>query len=374
MVSQSSEPIVSVRNLVKQFRRETGTIMTAVDNVSIDVQNGEFVVLLGPSGCGKTTLLRMLAGLELPNDGSITIRGQVAYDGAKNINVPTERRAISMIFQSYALWPHMTVAQNIAYPLKHAATKMSKADMADAVDRVLELVRIPDLANQYPGQMSGGQQQRVALARALVSNGDLILFDEPLSNVDAQVRERLRFELLEMQRDIGFAAVYVTHDQEEAMGLAHRIAVMGEGQIKQLASPRDTYENPSSRYVAKFIGVSNEIPGEVVVVDKGGLATLSTSMGTFSGRVTGGELKVGASATLVWRPEHATASVEEPTSPVNKFRATVENALFAGDHVEVLLRHDFRRLRYWGHVTDTYRPGDDIWIATDEAYNRVLGA
>lgn len=372
-VSETCEPIVSVRNLVKRFRRESGAIEAAVDDVSIDVQNGEFVVLLGPSGCGKTTLLRMLAGLELPNEGSISIRGKIAFDAEKGINIPTERRAISMIFQSYALWPHMTVAQNIAYPLKHTGTKMSRAEMAEAVDRVLTLVRIPDLANQYPGQMSGGQQQRVALARALVSNGDLILFDEPLSNVDAQVREQLRYELLEMQREIGFAAVYVTHDQDEAMGLAQRIAVMGKGKIKQLASPRDTYENPRSRYVANFIGVSNEVTGTISEMRDDGTATLTTELGEFTGIVVGDRLEVGATATLAWRPEHATASDTEPAG-TNRFLGTVETVIFAGAHMEVLLHHGDYRMRYWGHVTDTHKPGDEVWISTDAEYNRILGS
>lgn len=367
----TTESIVSVRGLTKRFRRESGAITNAVDDVSLDVAEGEFVVLLGPSGCGKTTLLRMLAGLEVPDEGSISIRGKTVYDSATKTNVPTERRSISMIFQSYALWPHMTVAQNIGYPLERRGVRLSKTEVAEQVERVLALVRIPDLAQQYPNQMSGGQQQRVALARALVSGSDLVLFDEPLSNVDAQVREQLRYELLDMQRELGFAAVYVTHDQSEAMGLANRIAVMGEGKIRQIASPRETYENPTSRYVANFIGVSNEVPGTVKSV-RGDVAVLSTSLGDLSGVVTGAPVAKGDQATLAWRPEHVDLTVAEPAVS-EKFQATIDKVLFAGAHMEVLLRAGGLLFRSWAHVTAGLGEGEVVWVAPAAGYSRILG-
>ncbi len=370
-VSAGRAPIVQVKGLSKRFKRESGAITAAVDDISLEVAAGEFVVLLGPSGCGKTTLLRMLAGLEVPDGGSIAIRGRTVYDAAAKVSVPTERRSISMVFQSYALWPHMTVAQNIAYPLNRSGKRLGKAEIARQVERVLELVRIPDLAQQYPNQMSGGQQQRVALARALVSGSDLVLFDEPLSNVDAQVRERLRYELLDIQRELGFAAVYVTHDQSEAMGLANRIAVMGAGRIRQIASPRETYENPVSRYVANFVGVSNEEPGTVVSLD-GDVATLHTATGELQGRVTGGAVAVGDEATLVWRPEHATVSVQEPTDARFRFPARVEALLFEGAHNEVVLDVGGRRARAWAHVTAALDAGSTVWVALNPAYARVL--
>ncbi|HEY8474331.1 MAG TPA: ABC transporter ATP-binding protein [Natronosporangium sp.] len=367
----AAAPIVSVRGLGKRFRRESGAVVTAVDDVSLDVHAGEFVVLLGPSGCGKTTLLRMLAGLETPDTGSIAIRGQTVFDTATNTNLPTEHRSISMIFQSYALWPHMTVFQNVAYPLQRRGLKLRRAEIAQQVERVLELVRIPDLARQYPNQMSGGQQQRVALARALVSGSDLVLFDEPLSNVDAQVRERLRYELLEMQRELGFAAVYVTHDQSEAMGLANRIAVMGDGKIQQIASPRETYENPRSRYVANFIGVSNEIPGTLAAVGENRTGVIDTPLGKLHGRVQSPELTVGDDATLVWRPEHAAVTKANPDTP-GCFSASVITVVFAGPHMELMLEADGLRFRAWTHVTAEIEPGATVWVAPDADYNRIL--
>jgi len=366
---QEQTPVVSVRGLAKTFKRESGAMTAAVDDVSLDVAPGEFVVLLGPSGCGKTTLLRMLAGLEIPDSGSIEIRGRRVFDAAANANVPTEQRSISMVFQSYALWPHMTVAQNIAYPLRRSGRRISKQQIAHEVGRVLELVRIPDLAQQYPNQMSGGQQQRVALARALVSGSDLVLFDEPLSNVDAQVRERLRYELLDLQRELGFAAVYVTHDQAEAMGLANRIAVMGAGRIRQLASPREMYENPTSRYVANFVGVSNEISGTIATIS-GATATIETPVGSLQGRLEG-TAAAGDEATLVWRPEHATVSREEPLDGA-RFSAEVETVLFAGAHNEVVIDVQGVRARAWMHVATPIESGARVWVALDPAYNRIL--
>jgi len=369
-VSTGPEPIVKVQNLSKHFKRESGAITAAVDEVSFEVHAGEFVVLLGPSGCGKTTLLRMLAGLETPDGGTISIRGQKVFEAAARLNTPTEHRSISMVFQSYALWPHMTVAQNIAYPLKRSGVRRGKAEVDAMVARVLELVRIPDLAQQYPNQMSGGQQQRVALARALVSGSDLVLFDEPLSNVDAQVRERLRYELLDLQRELGFAAVYVTHDQSEAMGLANRIAVMGEGRIRQITSPRETYEKPRSRYVANFIGVSNEVPGTVTSIE-GSSVTLSTSHGELHGTTADADLAVGDDATLVWRPEHAKVARDEPTGP-DRFPGTVAALLFEGAHNEVVLDSEGGRYRGWAHVASDIAEGDSVWIELDAAYSRIL--
>ena len=204
-------PRIQISNVTKRFRRAGGKVIVPVDNISLTVDENELVVLLGPSGCGKTTLLRCVAGLERPDEGEIIVDGRVVFSSAKGIFVPPDQRRISMIFQSYALWPHMTVAQNVGYPLE--GRKLSKAEIGERVSRALELVGIGGLEAQYPGRISGGQQQRVALARALVSNSSVVLFDEPLSNVDAQVRSQLRFELKRMQRQIVYSALYFTHDQ-----------------------------------------------------------------------------------------------------------------------------------------------------------------
>ncbi|OLT16150.1 hypothetical protein BJF78_14730 [Pseudonocardia sp. CNS-139] len=254
-----TRPRIAVRGLTKRFRRRDGTQVNAVDGIDLDVAEGEFLVLLGPSGCGKTTLLRVLAGLEEVDAGRVELDGRVVDDPAVRVCVPTERRGLSMMFQSYALWPHMTVAENVAYPL--TTRRVRRAERAARVRRVLDVVGIGPLAGQYPGQLSGGQQQRVALARALVAGDGVVLFDEPLSNVDAKVREQLRTEIARLHRELGFTAVYVTHDQEEALTLATRLLVLRDGRIAQSASPREVYTRPADLGVARFMGAGNEIPG-----------------------------------------------------------------------------------------------------------------
>lgn len=249
--------VVRLRDLTKRYRRADGEITAAVDGVALDVAPGEFLVLLGPSGCGKTTLLRSIAGLERPDGGTVEIDGRPVF--GPGVNVPPERRGISMVFQSYALWPHLTVHDNVAYPLQNRrGERLTKAGIASRVRDSLALVGIDHLAGQYPGELSGGQQQRIALARAFIAGDGLVLFDEPLSNIDAKVRERLRADLLAMQRRLGFAAVYVTHDQTEAMELASRVAVMRDGRIEQLGTPHDIYVRPTSRYVANFVGLDRK--------------------------------------------------------------------------------------------------------------------
>lgn len=242
-----------------------------------------------------------------------------------------------------------------------------KDEVARRVSEVLELVGIPELARQYPGEMSGGQQQRVALARALVAGDGLILFDEPLSNVDAKVRERLRVELLAMQRRLGFAAVYVTHDQTEAMELATRIAVMRAGRVEQLGAPRDIYDRPATRYVANFVGIANEIPGEVVSVD-GSHAVLRTAWGLFTGLVGPG-LEEGAPGVAIWRPEHGRMSSHEPQES-NRWRARLRLSMFAGPHIEHHLDAEGLTCRLW---SDGAGDGaEEMWLSVDRDRLLVL--
>lgn len=288
-----------VESVRKEFRRAGGSKVAAIDNLSLTVSDGEIVVLLGPSGCGKSTLLRAVAGLERPDQGRILIDDQVVFSHQPYINRPPERRPVGMVFQNYALWPHMSVFQNVAYPLK--ARKVRRCEIEERVMAVLRSVGIEELAQQHPGRISGGQQQRVALARAVVAGDRIVLFDEPLSNVDAKVRDRLRIELLEMHARMGFAALYVTHDQSEAMALADRIAVLSTGRIVQLGSPRDVYDSPTTRGIADFIGTSNEIPGRITSLS-GSVATIDTPHGTTSVSATD-QFVVGASVVLIWRPE-----------------------------------------------------------------------
>ena len=362
--------IVEVRSLVKHFHREDKTVVPAIDTVDLDVHPGEFVVLLGPSGCGKTTLLRCIAGLEKPDTGSIQIQGKKVFDSSVGLVVPPERRNISMIFQSYALWPHMSAFDNIAYPLQ--SRNVPKASIAERVQGALKLVGIPELVQQYPAQMSGGQQQRIALARAIVSNDDLVLFDEPLSNVDAKVREQLRIELLEMQRKLGFSALYVTHDQTEAMALAHRVAIIRLGKIVQIGSPRDVYERPSSRYVARFVGTTNELNGSVVsAASSDGTVRVSTEFGEIVAQSSSPSFKTGDKVAVVIRPERCTLSTAEPTAAF-KWAGTIEAALFLGSHTEHVVRIGERAFLEWSVGSELREVGTRVWLTVAPEHIRAV--
>jgi len=241
---------IKLDDVVKRF----GTL-EAVSHISLDIKDGELFTLLGPSGCGKTTILRLVGGFHKPDQGRI-------YFGDKEVSAlaPYERN-IGMVFQNYALWPHMTISNNITYGLK--LKKIPKAEISEKVSHVLKLVNLSGLESRYPGQLSGGQQQRVALARALVLNPDVLLLDEPLSNLDAKIRVQVRAEIRKLQKELGITTIYVTHDQEEALTLSDRIAVINFGKLQQIGSPRDLYERPENPFVADFIGINNLIPGEI---------------------------------------------------------------------------------------------------------------
>ncbi|TYB57396.1 ABC transporter ATP-binding protein [Nonomuraea sp. PA05] len=383
----------------KHFRRADRTLAAAVDGVSLEVAPAEILVLLGPSGCGKTTLLRSIAGLERPDAGLVEIGGRTVFDAARGLDVPPERRGLSMMFQSYALWPHLSVFDNVAYPLlSRRGGRPPKSEVAAQVGQALELVGIPELARQHPGELSGGQQQRVALARALVAGDGLILFDEPLSNVDAKVRERLRVELLAMQRRLGFAAVYVTHDQTEAMELATRIAVMRDGRVEQLGPPREIYDRPATRYVANFVGIANEIPGEVASM-RDGRAVLRTPHGPLTGDagpltgaigpltgaigpltgaigpltgVAGPGLEEGAAAVAVWRPEHGRMSADQPDEP-NRWRARRRVSMFAGPHVEHHLDAGGLACRLWSGSGGAGEE-QEVWLSVPPGRLLILPA
>lgn len=366
--TEDSREILAVKNLSKTFHRANGSTVPAIDGVSLSVNAGEFLVLLGPSGCGKTTLLRTIAGLEMPDSGEIEIDGRTVFSSTERIELSAQHRELSMVFQSYALWPNMTVFENIAYPLQNKRGN-KKTDIREQVERVCKLVGISEVIGQYPNHISGGQQQRVALARALVSGNALVLFDEPLSNVDAKVRKDLRVELTALQAKFGFAAVYVTHDQEDAMELGHKIAVLQEGRVAQLDSPVNVYERPASRYVATFIGSTNEITGRVTAID-GDTVVIDSSMGVVHGRQVSSDLAVGDEAVAIFRPENARVVSDEP-SGANRWKATYRASLFSGTHVEQVVTHDRKPYRVWGnglHVS----PGDGVWITADPSSVHVF--
>src|SRR6476659_3403700 len=246
---------VRIEGLVKHFDGKPPT--KAIDDIDLEIAEGEFLVLRGPSGCGKTTALRCLAGLERPDHGRITFGDTEVFDAARRLNRPPNKRSIGMVFQSYALWPHMKVRKNIAYPLK--ARKLKQGLREGWVEQAAAQVDCSALLDRYPGQLSGGQQQRVALSRGLVARPELVLFDEPLSNLDARLRDLVRSEIHELHSRIGFTAVYVTHDQVEALALGDRLAIMRAGALEQLATPEQVFEEPATDYVAGFIGMGNRL-------------------------------------------------------------------------------------------------------------------
>ncbi|MGO4712301.1 ABC transporter ATP-binding protein [Bradyrhizobium sp. 2TAF24] len=264
--TQGAQPLLRVASVVKRFGS-----FTAVDGLSLDIQAGEFFALLGPSGCGKTTLLRMLAGFEAPDDG------QILLDGTDIAPVPPYRRPVNMMFQSYALFPHLTVADNIAFGLRRAG--MPKPQIAERVQEMLALVRLEELAARKPDQLSGGQRQRVALARALARRPRILLLDEPLAALDKKLRESTQAELLDVQRRLGTTFVIVTHDQDEAMTVADRIGVMDRGRLVQVATPRDLYEAPNSRWIAGFVGDINMIEGAVTARGAGEITVAGRDAG-----------------------------------------------------------------------------------------------
>ena len=286
---------LTLENIVKVFPPRGGSLeVTAVDGVSLEIEKGELVTLLGPSGCGKTTVLRVIAGFEFPTSGEIIL------DGQKINMLPPNKRSMSMVFQSYAIFPHLNVFENIAYGLN--VMRLSQAEIQQRLGRILELVQLTGLDKRAPNQLSGGQQQRVALARALVMEPKVLLMDEPLSNLDAKLREQMRTEIRRIQSELGITSVYVTHDQLEAMTLSDRVVVMNQGQIEQIGTPKEIYRYPRSRFVADFIGRANFIPavckgkenGALVVAVGDKRLTLTEVRGQFS---------PDQAVTLIVRPE-----------------------------------------------------------------------
>lgn len=319
---QTTSPAVEVRALTKTF----GT-NTVVNDLTLSVMPGEIVALLGASGCGKTTTLRCIAGLETPASGEIRIDGRTVW--SDRVAVPPERRGVGMIFQSYAIWPHMTVFENIAYGLR--VQHMPRSDIVAAVDEALKMVRLDGLGDRYPSALSGGQQQRVALARSVVSRPAVLLLDEPLSNLDAKLRETMRDEVRSIVNRLGITAIHITHDQAEAMAIADRIAIMKDGAIQQFGTARELYQHPVSRFVADFVGDSTfietrveSVNGDVAVLDCGGSLTLTT------GHIAG--LKAGDAITVSIRPEAINISpVMEPADA--GWVGAVSRAVFEGSSI-----------------------------------------
>ena len=315
---------IEIKNLFKRFKN-----VVAINHIQLEVQKGEMLTLLGPSGCGKTTTLRCIAGLEKPEEGEIVIDGKAMLSQGF---VPPSKRGIGMVFQNYAVWPHMKVFNNIVYGLK--IERISRQKIKERAQQVVSLVGLKGLEDRYPAQLSGGQQQRVALARALVSNPKVLLLDEPLSNLDAKLREELRFEIKSLVRRMGITAVYVTHDQAEAMVISDRIAVMNSGNIVQIGTPQEIYKNPVNKFVADFIGTMNFISGKVVEVLPD-TQTVYVSTG-FSDRMVcmtpdSTVVSLGAQIYASIRPEDVQVFTEPLQDRDNVFKGTIAHKAYLGN-------------------------------------------
>ena len=329
-MSGTSGPRIEVANLVVRSDRTT-----AVDGIGFAIAPGELVTLLGPSGCGKTTTLRAIAGLENPSGGEIRLNGQTVWaSGGRNgrgPKIPAERRGVSMVFQSYAIWPHMTVFENVAYGLR--VRNASTADVRDNVARVLDMVQMGQYADRPSSNLSGGQQQRVAVARAIAFSPNVVLFDEPLSNLDARLRAEMRVELRELQRRLDITSLYVTHDQEEALAISDRVIVMNGGRIEQIGAPEDIFNRPVSRFVADFVGSANMVEGRVKGTDADGTMVFETRAGTLIHAVAG---KPDASL-LALRSSYVQLRPGEAPGEVNTIPGTIHRRMFHGDFIQYVI-------------------------------------
>jgi iron(III) transport system ATP-binding protein len=328
---QADAAMLEVRALEKTYGADGRKLVKAIDAVTFDVPKGTIFTLLGPSGCGKTTTLRSIAGLETPDAGEIVVAGRTVFSSEQGIRVPASARGLGMMFQSYAVWPHMTVFGNVAFPLQvpRRHRQYSKAQIEAEVGRALETVALGGLEGREATQLSGGQQQRLALARALISKPPLLLLDEPLSNLDAKLREKMRFELKRLQAELGVTSIYVTHDQNEALALSHRIAVMDQGRIVQVGTPRDIYQRPRTHFVAAFVGTSNFISGRVLGPHASPQEfVIETPLGNLVVN-TPVPLRTGDPVTISVRPEYVEVATT-PKAGVNVWEATVKSGIFLG--------------------------------------------
>ena len=320
--------MISIRNLKKSFRAHQGRV-DALKEINLEVGEGEFCVLLGPSGCGKTTTLRCVAGLERPDGGEITIADRMVNAPEKRIYVSTEKRDLGMVFQSYAIWPHMNVFNNVAFPLTQGQKRFSKAEVAEKVNKALERVQLGGLGERPATDLSGGQQQRVAMARAMVTEPKILLMDEPLSNLDARLREQMRVELRKITKSIGVTTLYVTHDQAEALSLGDKVCVMSAGEILQTADPHEVYARPSNLFVAQFVGDMNFVKGTVASAE-----SVDSPLGKINVAVPG-NIAVGSLVSMAIRPEHVGIGSNDGSATAPRGKVITKNYLGDSALVEV---------------------------------------
>jgi iron(III) transport system ATP-binding protein len=355
---------IDISNLFKTYKK---TI--AVNRINLNVEEGELLTLLGPSGCGKTTTLRCIAGLERPEDGEIVIDGHPMLGRGF---VPSSKRGIGMVFQNYAVWPHMKVYSNVSYGLK--LEKRPRREIRERTMQVLEMVGLGGMEERYPGQLSGGQQQRVALARAMVRNPKVMLLDEPLSNLDAKLREKMRFEIKSLARRMGITSVYVTHDQAEAMVISDRIAVMRAGNVVQIDTPQQIYARPADRFVADFIGTMNFISAELVhTPSTSGTVTVRTA---FSNNLLCHQpeqaIDSGARVFASIRPEDVEVIAESPDSKPNLFTGTIAHRAYLGNFLYFFVDVNGETIRVQASHHLPHSEGETIYLYLDPQKCKIL--
>ncbi len=366
---------VRIEGLTKHFESDDGEVQ-AVHGISFEIADGAFFTLLGPSGCGKSTTLRCVAGLEYPDEGEIYIGDDLVVSSQKNIFVPPHQRAIGMVFQSYAIWPHMSVFENVAFPLTQMKSRVPKRERREKVRKALELVQLDGLDNRPAPLLSGGQQQRLALARALVAEPKLLLLDEPLSNLDAKLREEMRMELMELTRRLHITTLYVTHDQLEALAMSDVVAIMRKGEIEQLANPKDAYTAPRTLFAAEFVGTTNIIEGRV----------LKSSSSATPGRVetklgvlhcdTPSNLREGDAVIITVRPENIGVLREHPEEPLDfdgiVLEGKLEIAAFMGDFLDCRIRVKDQPFRVKVHPSFALTAGEKVYLRLSKESCAVL--
>lgn len=338
----------------------------AVKELDLTIHSGSLHFLLGPSGCGKTTTLRMLAGLEQPTSG------RILFDGKDVTKLPAAERNIGMVFQNYALWPHMTVRQNVAYGLK--LRKLAAKEMDDRINEVLDFTQLKKFADRYPGQLSGGQQQRVALARALAIRPNVLLLDEPLSNLDAKLRLEMRDNISRIHKQTGITTVYVTHDQKEALSMGTEISIMHAGHLVQSGSPRDLYRKPANPFIASFIGETNLVPGKLIGRD-GEHDVVETTLGKFQAGTRSDQFATGTNVTLSFRPEAIRVALGSASgkNQVNSFQVDLEHLTYLGESEQLQLRQGTQRLKAnLFNATHDWREGDKVTMQVAPADVTVL--
>ena len=358
---------VRVENLEKRYATDEGAV-NAVRGVSFEVEDGQFFTLLGPSGCGKSTTLRCIAGLEKADGGEIAI-GDMVVVSQSGAQVPAHQRPIGMVFQSYAIWPHMDVFDNVAFPISRGKGKLPKAEVRERVLEALSLVRLDGLERRPAPQLSGGQQQRLALARALVRQPKALLLDEPLSNLDAKLRDDMRVELKTLTERLNITTLFVTHDQLEALTLSDKIAVMRDGEIVQLGGPKDIYDDPNSRFTAEFIGTTNLLEGTVASIE-GDAMRVETPQGALLCAALD-SLAPGDRAAVAVRPANIGVSAERPDAD-NALEGVVETVVFLGDSHDCRVNVGGALIRAFVHASRSVQRGDKVYLTMSASDCRLL--